>query len=320
MVRGHSLPVWLISVQRVHAPHEPHLRHYSAHLPRNVGRKFSCPSLEIIESFPRLCAKIDTGHDDRRNELSILENAGTPADAASSISPPANPEIDLLLRAEHSDPFHFLGPHPANLPGKAGARNSHASTSCHASHNPLGQIGRRVSCDSRSPRRSLRSHHPTAGISSGVSSGKSPGSSSESDALDIAPTAYRLRITYPDGKSWDTYDPYAFAPLLTDLDLYLIGEGTHYQNYEKLGAHVREVAGVRGVHFGVWAPNAKRVSVVGNFNSWDGRVNPMRSRDSTGVWEIFIPGLEPGRSLQIRDTFAVQRCLDVESRSVRLRR
>ena len=75
---------------------------------------------------------------------------------------------------------------------------------------------------------------------------------------------------------------------------YLSGEGTHYQKYEKLGAHVREVAGVRGVHFGVWAPNALRVSVVGNFNFWDGRVHPMRLRGETGIWEIFIPGLDEG--------------------------
>jgi 1,4-alpha-glucan branching enzyme len=92
---------------------------------------------------------------------------------------------------------------------------------------------------------------------------------------------------------YETYDEYAFPPLLTDYDLYLSGEGTHYLKYEKLGAHVREVAGVRGVHFGVWAPNARRVSVVGDFNFWDGRVNVMRSR-SNGIWEIFVPGLDEG--------------------------
>ena len=92
----------------------------------------------------------------------------------------------------------------------------------------------------------------------------------------------------------ETHDPYAFPPILTDYDLYLSGEGTHYLNYEKLGAHVREVAGVRGVHFGVWAPNAQRVSVVGDFNSWDGRVDAMRNRGASGIWEIFMPGLDEG--------------------------
>jgi len=259
--------------------------------------------LEIIESFQRLCAKIDAGHDNRRHELSILENAGTPADAASTKSPAANPEIDLLLRAEHSDPFHFLGPHPANLPGKASL--AIRTLQPHATQVTIlwGKSGEEHPATRIHPDGLYEAIIPLTGISSGVSSGKSPGASS--DALEIAPTAYRLRITYPDGKSWDTYDPYAFPPLLTDLDLYLIGEGTHYQNYEKLGAHVREVAGVRGVHFGVWAPNAKRASVVGNFNSWDGRVNPMRSRASTGVWEIFIPGLSEGDlyKFEIRSRF-----------------
>ncbi|HET6201080.1 MAG TPA: 1,4-alpha-glucan branching protein GlgB [Candidatus Acidoferrales bacterium] len=240
-------------------------------------------------------------HDDRRNELSILENAGAPADAASSATPPANPEIDLLLRAEHSDPFHFLGPHPANLPGKPAL--AIRTLQPHATQVTIlwGKSGEEYPATRVHPGGLYEAIIPLAGISSG----KSPGASSESYTPDIAPTAYRLRITYPDGKSWDTYDPYAFAPLLTDLDLYLIGEGTHYQNYEKLGAHVREVAGVRGVHFGVWAPNAKRISVVGNFNSWDGRVNPMRSRDSTGVWEIFIPGLSQGDlyKFEIRSRF-----------------
>lgn len=111
---------------------------------------------------------------------------------------------------------------------------------------------------------------------------------------EISPASYQLKITYPDGNSWKVHDAYAFPPLLTDFDLHLIGEGTHYQKYEKLGAHVREVAGVQGVHFGVWAPNAKRVSVVGDFNHWDGRVNPMQSRGASGIWELFLPGLGEG--------------------------
>jgi 1,4-alpha-glucan branching enzyme len=122
---------------------------------------------------------------------------------------------------------------------------------------------------------------------------------------EIPPASYRLKISYPDGKTWEIHDAYSFPPLLTDYDLHLIGEGTHYEKYEKLGAHVREVAGVSGVHFGVWAPNAKRVSVVGNFNSWDGRVNPMRSRGATGIWELFLPGLGEGElyKFEIRSQF-----------------
>jgi len=116
----------------------------------------------------------------------------------------------------------------------------------------------------------------------------------KSKSEEISPTSYRLRISYPDGNTWEVHDAYAFPPLLTDFDIHLMGEGTHYEKYERLGAHLREVAGVRGAHFGVWAPNAKRVSVVGNFNSWDGRVNPMRSRGDSGIWELFLPGLGEG--------------------------
>ncbi len=139
------------------------------------------------------------------------------------------------------------------------------------------------------------------------------------DDQEIPPTSYRLYFRFPDGNSLDTFDAYAFPPLLTDYDLYLSGEGTHYQKYEKLGAHVREMAGVRGVHFGVWAPNALRVSVVGDFNFWDGRVHPMRMRGETGIWEIFIPGLDEGTmyKFEIRSRAGI---LGIEIRSLRIRR
>jgi len=87
---------------------------------------------------------------------------------------------------------------------------------------------------------------------------------------------------------------YQFPQILTEFDLHLIGEGTHYKNYEKLGAHVREVKGVNGVHFAVWAPNAEAVSVIGDFNKWDGNSHKMRMLGSSGIWEIFIPGLSEG--------------------------
>jgi 1,4-alpha-glucan branching enzyme len=89
-------------------------------------------------------------------------------------------------------------------------------------------------------------------------------------------------------------DPYSFAPQVGDLDLHLFGEGRHRHAYRFLGSHEHEVDGVPGVLFVVWAPNAERVSVVGDFNSWDGRRHPMRVRGGSGVWELFIPDLEPG--------------------------
>ncbi|GAB1540041.1 hypothetical protein NUACC21_27100 [Scytonema sp. NUACC21] len=90
------------------------------------------------------------------------------------------------------------------------------------------------------------------------------------------------------------YDPYAFrSPKLTDFDLHLFAEGNHHRIYEKLGAHLTEVNGVKGVYFAVWAPNARNVSILGDFNHWDGRKHQMR-KGQTGIWELFIPGLGVG--------------------------
>ncbi len=89
-------------------------------------------------------------------------------------------------------------------------------------------------------------------------------------------------------------DPYTFSPQLSDFDLHLFGEGKHWCIYKHLGSHVREVDGHTGVLFATWAPNAERVSLVGDFNQWDGRVLPMRSRGTSGVWELFVPGIKPG--------------------------
>jgi len=105
--------------------------------------------------------------------------------------------------------------------------------------------------------------------------------------------AYRLRVHWPDTVQ-ELEDPYSFGLLLGDLDLHLIGQGTHYELGSVLGAQPTTIDGVSGVRFAVWAPNARRVSVVGDFNSWDGRRNPMRLRREAGIWELFIPRLGPG--------------------------
>ena len=108
------------------------------------------------------------------------------------------------------------------------------------------------------------------------------------------PFAYSFRLTWFDGTTADLEDPYRFPLQLTDLDLYLHGEGTNVRSYKKMGAHPMTVDGVEGVHFAVWAPNAIRVSVVGWFNQWDGRIHPMQQRAGSGVWELFMPHLKPG--------------------------
>jgi 1,4-alpha-glucan branching enzyme len=185
-------------------------------------------------------------------------------------------EFDALVRAEHSDPFRILGPHEMESAGEK--RIAVRTFQPHAA-----EVG--VVLTSGGDAHTATRIHPD-----GLFEALLP----FSDSLFANPAAYRLRIRTGGGAAGEEYDAYAFPPLLTEFDLYLIGEGTQYQMYEKLGAHVREVAGVLGVHFGVWAPNARRVSVVGDFNQWDGRTHPMRERGSSGVWEIFIPGLPEG--------------------------
>ncbi len=106
--------------------------------------------------------------------------------------------------------------------------------------------------------------------------------------------AYRLEIFFRGGGSTTIRDPYCFLPTLGELDLHLIGELKHERPYELFGAHERELGGVAGVAFAVWAPNACGVSVVGDFNSWDGRIHMMRSMGGSGIWELFIPGLAGG--------------------------
>ncbi len=107
------------------------------------------------------------------------------------------------------------------------------------------------------------------------------------------PFAYRLRL-FHGGDSWEAEDPYRFPKILGEMDIYLIGEGSHRRLFERLGAHPATVDGVDGVAFAVWAPNASRVSVVGDFNRWDGRCHPMRKRVEAGIWELFVPGVAKG--------------------------
>ncbi len=179
-------------------------------------------------------------------------------------------DLKSLSSAEHADPFRVLGPH-------------------------------RVTKDGR-PAIAIRAMLPAAESAAVVVDGKAipmakahKGGVWEAvlDGLETAPP-YKLRAVHAGGAVHETADPYAFGPILGDLDLHLLGEGTHLRAYDKLGAHLDVVDGVAGVVFAVWAPNALRVSVVGDFNGWDGRRHPMRSRGSSGLWELFIPGLAEG--------------------------
>jgi len=206
------------------------------------------------------------------------EAAVKPLDASQS-------EIERIVRAESSDPFQFLGPHWLDRGGKR-------VLAIRAYHPAASEMAVEWLGNSAGRHSAIAAEKIHAG---GVFEAIVQSNASQlRDNQEIAATSYRLYFRFPDGNSVDVFDAYAFPPLLTDYDLYLSGEGTHYQKYEKLGAHVREMAGIRGVHFGVWAPNALRVSVVGNFDLWDGRIYPMRLRGETGIWELFIPGLDEG--------------------------
>lgn len=105
---------------------------------------------------------------------------------------------------------------------------------------------------------------------------------------------YQLEYTDYSGNTWRNYDPYSFQPTFSDLDRHLFGAGTHYEVYEKMGGRLMTHQGVKGASFAVWAPNAKAVSVVGDFNLWDSRRHPMRKLEKSGVWELFIPGVQEG--------------------------
>lgn len=105
---------------------------------------------------------------------------------------------------------------------------------------------------------------------------------------------YELKITYNNEYTQTTRDPYSFLPVISDFDRHLFNEGSHQEMFEKLGAHIMKIDGVAGVHFAVWAPNARSASVTGDFNGWDTRRCQMRVLGHSGIWEIFIPGISEG--------------------------
>jgi 1,4-alpha-glucan branching enzyme len=176
-------------------------------------------------------------------------------------------EYDALAEARHRDPYGFLGPHVTDrglvvralVPG--------------AEHVSVVREGE--------PPAPMEKRH-----SSGIFETTITGVSWVPD--------YRLRVGYPGGHAEDVDDPYRYGRVLGDYDLYLFGEGNHMRIYDKLGAHPMRIGHTDGVHFAVWAPNAERVSVVGDFNQWDGRAHPMRSLGPSGVWEIFLPSAKVG--------------------------
>ncbi len=124
---------------------------------------------------------------------------------------------------------------------------------------------------------------------------------------------YRLRITTASGHQYEIEDPYRFPVSLGEMDLYLLGEGSHQKIYSTLGAHSQTILGVAGTRFAVWAPNASRVSVVGDFNDWDGRRHVMRLHPANGIWEIFVPDVKPGAKYKFELTDGRGKLLPLKS-------
>ena len=210
-------------------------------------------------------------------------------DSTSSTQNAANKELQARLKAlvvaRNSDPFGVLGPHPFDSP--EGRRWLVRFFQPRAIEAQL-LVFRRA--DGTVPERSPEVLPMSKVQSVGLFEAVLPGVGE----FPPAPSSYRIRFRTEYDEIVESFDTYAFPFLLTEFDLYLMGEGRHYDAYEKLGAHIKTVDGITGVHFAVWAPNALRVSLVGDFNHWDGRANPMRFRGSSGIWELFVPELGEG--------------------------
>ncbi len=193
--------------------------------------------------------------------------------------PAADPTLDAALdavaRGTHADPFSVLGPHLEPRHGEL----MMVIRACQPHASAMAVLPRP---DGR-PIPMARVHEQ------GLFEAVMPATVEHAGAYD-----YRLRAEFgPASREYD--DPYRYGRVLTDFDLYLLGEGTHYNSYEKLGAHRVTVGSTTGVHFAVWAPSASRVSLVGDFNGWDGRVLPMRRLVPNGIWEILVPELADGQ-------------------------
>ena len=201
--------------------------------------------------------------------------------ASTTLDPRLNAQIDALLAARHADPFALLGPHPVNGGWAVRFFLPWADASS-ISLKPIVVEGATLAPAKVTDAVKLRPE--------GFFEATWP----SNQTSPPAPGSYKIQGRTHEGIPFETYDPYAFPPVLTEFDLYLMGEGRHYDTYEKLGAHLIKLEGVGGVHFAVWAPSAKRVSIVGDFNGWDGRIHPMRARGSSGIWEIFLPELDEG--------------------------
>ncbi|MGQ9576597.1 MAG: 1,4-alpha-glucan branching protein GlgB [Thermoguttaceae bacterium] len=183
--------------------------------------------------------------------------------------------IRLLIEGREENPFELLGPHEISDGGRRAL-----AVRAFLPHSTQAWVVDPAHTDTAHPMRRI---HP-AGLFEAICP----------MALARGPSGYMLRVADEGGRRATMHDPYSFPHLLSEYDLYLLNEGKHWRLYEKLGAQLRTVDGVEGVNFAVWAPNATGVSVIGDFNGWDGRRHPMRKHIPSGFWELFVPGLGEG--------------------------
>jgi len=190
--------------------------------------------------------------------MSSFEVSGLPVD-----------ELNVFLAGAHPDPFRILGPHRIG-----------DGLAVRVFRPDAKEVSVVLDADKAQPFSAERLSRE--GFFEAILPGMNRG------------VAYQLHLTGWDGSTATVHDPYSYGAIMGDVDLHLFSEGNHLQIYEKFGAHRRAIGGVEGVYFAVWAPNAQRVSVVGDFNGWDGRTNPMRRLLGSGVWEIFVPEVGEG--------------------------
>ena len=194
----------------------------------------------------------------------------TPARSAVAVDPA---ELAKLAAGRHADPHRILGAHPVKEGVVVRALHPDATgAEC------LVEGGSEVAMQ-------------PLGVS-GMFGVLLPGAA--------MPVRYRLRFRFAGGGTWEQEDPYRFLPSLGDMDIYLISEGTHRRLWQSLGARPRQLDGVDGVSFAVWAPNAQGVSVIGDFSRWDDRRLPMRMLGGSGVYELFVPGVSAGALYKFR--------------------
>ncbi len=184
-------------------------------------------------------------------------------------------KIARLLEGRHENPFELLGPHEVRDSGRR-----LLAVRAFLPHSRQAWV---VDTAHQRAERPMRRIHP-AGLFEAICPAIDEGS----------PPRYMIRVADEGGKRTTMHDPYAFPHLLTDYDFHLLNEGNHWQAYNRLGAQIRKIDDVEGVNFAVWAPNATSVSVIGDFNHWDGRRHPMRKHIPSGFWELFIPNLGEG--------------------------